>query len=359
MIKTFIIYFNIFLALLLLLSGYSAYINPNYLANFSFISFAYPIFLLMNIIMLFLWLLFFKKKRFMYISGAAILMTWSSFGGLFNYANASNTEEDFSILTWNVKNFDLYNWSKNEETHEKMMAFLEEQQPDILCLQEFYTESVGSFKNIKEIKERLGYKHYYFGNTFSKKANTKQWGLIIFSKYPIKEHGLIQFEGNPALNACIYADITIEKTKTVRIYNTHLQSIHLGNEDYAYLTELADQQNADLLKSKRILSKLKIGFKRRATQAETVKEHAETYEGKHIICGDFNDTPTSYAYNVLANHLTDAFKEKGKGFGNTLISPFPFFRIDYVLLENSIQVNSYETFRKKHSDHFPVQVKFT
>ena len=54
--------------------------------------------------------------------------------------------------------------------------------------------------------------------------------------------------------------------------------------------------------------------------------------------------------------MKDSFKEKGFGFGNTLVNPTPFFRIDFMLVDEGITVNSYETFKKEYSDHYPVKV---
>ena len=38
-----------------------------------------------------------------------------------------------------------------------------------------------------------------------------------------------------------------------------------------------------------------------------------------IICGDFNDTPVSYAYQQLGDNMIDAFLESGNGIGKVLV----------------------------------------
>ncbi len=238
-----------------------------------------------------------------------------------------------------------------------MIKLLEEKSPDILCIQEFYTEKFGKFQNIKEIKKRLGYKYYYFGETFNIKKN-KKWGLVTFSKFPIINKGQIKFEKGSRLNSCIYTDIAFAKDTIYRVYNTHLQSLHFGDKDYEYLKELQKEKKGDVEGSLNIAKKLKNGFIKRAKQAQLIKLHQKDFKGKSIICGDFNDTPTSFAYHVLAKNMQDAFKEKGFGFGNTLVNPTPFFRIDFILLDKNLRINNYTTYKKTYSDHYPVQVFF-
>jgi endonuclease/exonuclease/phosphatase family metal-dependent hydrolase len=56
--------------------------------------------------------------------------------------------------------------------------------------------------------------------------------------------------------------------------------------------------------------------------------------------------------------MKDAFSEKGKGFGKTYVNNLGFFRIDNILFESKIKINSYKTIQKKLSDHYPVVVTF-
>lgn len=356
MLKKVLLYINIIIALLLVLSGYSKFINPVDFWSAAFLGISYPFLLFANLSILIVWVLLFKKKTYSFISIIAILFTWSSFNLVFNISAPAKSINEVSILTWNVKNFDLYNWSHNTETHELMMKLLEEKKPDVLCLQEFYTEKNGEFKNIKELKNRLGYKYFYFGETFRKK--NKKWGLATFSNFPIKKKGQIKFAKGSRLNSCIYTDIEFSKDSIYRIYNTHLQSLHFGNDDYEYLKELKNEQKADVESSLKIARKIKMGFEKRAIQATLILKHKKDFVGKSIICGDFNDTPNSYAYQVLADNMQDSFKSKGFGFGNTLVNPTPFFRIDFVLMDLAFKINNYKTYKKAFSDHYPVQVFF-
>jgi exonuclease III len=51
---------------------------------------------------------------------------------------------------------------------QEMFQLIANNRPNVLCLQEFYTENPGNFNNIQDLKNLLGYKHYYFAETYQK-----------------------------------------------------------------------------------------------------------------------------------------------------------------------------------------------
>ena len=42
------------------------------------------------------------------------------------------------IMSYNVRLFDLYNWTKNEKTRDQILTFLKEEDADVICFQEYY-----------------------------------------------------------------------------------------------------------------------------------------------------------------------------------------------------------------------------
>ena len=71
--------------------------------------------------------------------------------------------------------------------------------------------------------------------------------------------------GNQDFNYCIFADI-IKNQDTFRIYNVHLQSIKLQEDDYS---EFSDKNVKEEPKSmfRRVIDKLRIAYPKRADQA--------------------------------------------------------------------------------------------
>ncbi|MFW6224447.1 MAG: endonuclease/exonuclease/phosphatase family protein, partial [Bacteroidota bacterium] len=100
--------------------------------------------------------------------------------------------------------------------------------------------------------------------------------------------------------------------------------------------------------------KLRHGFMERAQQVDFVSEHIHKSPHPVIVCGDFNDTPMSYAYHTMRNNLKDSFTEAGMGFGKTYGGRAPSYRIDYILHSPTINTLSHERLKVPYSDHFPV-----
>ncbi|MES2620884.1 MAG: endonuclease/exonuclease/phosphatase family protein [Bacteroidota bacterium] len=369
MLRGFFKFLNILAIFVLLLSCLATYIQPKYFWQLSFIGFAFPVVLVINVFFLLLWIM--KRDVFGIISLIAIVLTWHFTQSTFVLNFKEEKGKGIKLMTWNVKNFDLYNWSRNEETREKMMELIKKESPDVLCMQEFYSNNQ-VFQNIEFIRDSLGYKYFYSPPSIelNKIPTTKlqktlwingelkqQWGVGTFSKFPITDTGRINFNNSYA-NACIYTDIDLDGN-TVRLYNVHFESIHLGYEDYATLDSLGENQQLKLSSAKKIVRKMRRAYAKRAQQSVAVAKHISEFQGVQVLCGDFNDVPVSYTYSTAKASLNDAFVEKGKGFGATFANKFSIFRIDYAFFDSKIRINSYKTIRKELSDHYPVVVTFS
>ncbi len=369
MFRRFFQFLNV-LSLLVLLAGCLAvYVNPNTFWQLSFLGFAFPVMLLLNAFLFIGWAVLWS--RFAFVSLAAILLCVPFVRTTFGFHFGEDREQGIKLITWNAKNFDLYNWSGNRENRAAMMELLKKENADVLCLQEFYTNNQ-FFHNLEYLRDTLGYSYVYFPPAVevSKLPKTKlqqtlwrsgvlkqQWGVAVFSKFPIVDTGSIRFD-NSLANNCIYTDIDF-KGKVVRVFNVHFQSIHLGYEDYATLDSLAEKQQTKWHALKNILRKMKTANAGRSIQAQAVAAQVADYKGAKMLCGDFNDVPVSYTYHTAGAGLLDAFVEKGKGFSPTFVNPLSIFRIDYVLHQAGIELHSYRVVRVPLSDHYPVAVTFS
>ncbi len=349
-----------FIAVLLLLVSYSAaYINPNILSIISLAGLAYPIILTVNIIFILIWL--FTKKRFALLSLIAVLLGWNHLGRLvqFNSEKDVDTESKvIKVLSYNIQNFIKLNTSStkyvtNFENQSKIIQFIQKQDADIICIQELLNDRKGFNKFPSELGKKLNCPNYYFINYYQRSSKTKIDAIAIFTKYPIIDKDFIVYEEK---TIGIFTDLLINHD-TIRLYNLHLASIRFKREDYDFISDIASQQDQENIKSgsKAIISKIKTAFIKRGYQVDILSEHISESPYPVIICGDFNDTPSSYVYRVISKERNDAFVESGKGFGNTYAGEnFPSLRIDYIFYDDSFSSLNFKRHKINLSDHYPV-----
>jgi endonuclease/exonuclease/phosphatase family metal-dependent hydrolase len=356
-IDKIILWLNALLCLALIISYFAPSTDPKKVWEFAFFGLAYPFLLMANIIMIIYW--FLRKKWYALVSVICIACGWgvlSNNFGFHSFGDGTAKPADIGnirMMTYNVHNFKRYGSKNDVSTKHDILDIINQQQPDIIGIQEFYTRSHGEYDMRDSIAKIMGTTYYYFEPVVFN--STEAIGIAIFSKFPIVNHGLIPFSDRKSENACIYIDVKKGKD-TLRIYSVHLQSIRFDPEDYKYINSITQQgAPADVSSARRLGSKLKSAFIKRSGQVVKIKDHAAQCHYPYIISGDFNDTPASYAVNYMAHGLKNAFREKGYGFGRTYNGNFPNFQIDYIMACPRFNVATYQIIEKKLSDHYPVR----
>jgi endonuclease/exonuclease/phosphatase family metal-dependent hydrolase len=178
-------------------------------------------------------------------------------------------------------------------------------------------------------------------------------GLVTFSKHKAVNKGKLKFDGERTFG--IFTDHLINDD-TVRIYNIHLASNQLSSSDIDLVVNPGQNQDKMNLKIMRIYAKLADAFQLREKQTLDILESISSCPYPFIVAGDFNDTPSSYVYNLITEQADDSFVEEGKGIGITYAGRLPFLRIDYIFKNNFFEAISYKRHRNNYSDHYPVSV---
>ena len=341
----------------LLFFSYLSYLSdPIKTIWLSFLGLMYPILFLINIILLLIW--FFKKKLF-FLTTLLFLICGMYHHSRFIQLNPKISHDisfksKLKVMSFNVRLFDLYNWSKNKETKSEIISFIKDENPDIICFQEYYYDSNNDFVTRDLILKELGLEYYHesFTNENNKNAH---FGLATFSRYPIIEKNKIEFE-NDQSNHCIWSDI-IFKDDTLRIFNTHLGSIRFNHSDYNIIggkgIPLWSHQK---IPKQDIINRLKIGFIKRSHQLKELLPIVDKSPFNKIICCDLNDTPISYAYNQFNNNYKDSFTISGLGIEGTYIGKVPFLRIDYIWHSKNLESMNFKTYPFEFSDHRAISV---
>ena len=321
----------------------------------AFVGLAYPFVLLANLVFVVVWVL---RRRFVFALATLgfIALGWKTLTATYQlFGEQGTTVKDSQhyvrMMTYNVHQFKKYGENNDVSTKDQIIKVIENQNPDVVCFQEFFTRRKGEYDLIDSVKKRLKLKYYYFVPSVDN--NYEAAGLAIFSRYPITNKGKVSF-GEFAGNGSIYADLDV-RGQVFRVYNVHLQSISFQKEDYDYIDQVTKKMGTEYRSSRRIASMLKGAFERRSEQVNIMKDEMQTCKLPFVIAGDFNDTPASYCVTQITSSLKNTFKEQGSGFGKTYNGAFPNFQIDYIATTKHFDVINYHISRDKLSDHFPVR----
>jgi len=286
---------------------------------------------------------------FILVIGSSHIFTYFQVGG--HNENNESIKSKLHFMSWNVNLLGFNRANKLVDLpsaliRDSILKVVEREKPDVLVFQEFLQTVQNN--HIAMIKERTGLNFHHVKFSHSVKRGRKT-GLVIFSRYPIIQGGQVMFSGS-TLNGCIYVDLAIEKD-TIRVYNTHLQSIRFNAEDYEYLND----ETEELKGAERIVKRLSRAFQRREGQVYAIRTHMKNCPFPIVVMGDFNDPPMSFTYRKMTEGMVDHFREKGNGMASTYAGKFPNFRIDYILSsEDYGEVESYQTLPIELIDHRPV-----
>lgn len=353
-IKSILLVITVVMCFLYLLSVVTPYLNPQHWWLMGFMGLTFPYLFFILVFIFFFWLMAKPKLAllpfFILIFGAKQISV--TFAAHFNSADVNKKPDStFRLVSWNVAN--MYGLSNNTEIKQhnrrELAQSILDLQPDIICLQEFnhsYTQGENA-DNIGLFSKN--YPHYFYSKDFNKENGFYTSGSIVFSKYPIIDSGKFDYPGN-FTGSLMYIDVKVNDD-TVRIFTTHLQSFGFNNADYAELNKIKQRDEQSLEASKNIFIKMKNAFTNRGAQADIVRTQTDLCKHASVVCGDFNDVPSSYTYFHIRNIRQDAFLKKGLGVGRTYSSLAPMLRIDYILPDTSFSIQQFGTVDENLSDH--------
>lgn len=325
---------NIVVALLLCISFVVPFFPPSSFPTLSILSLAVSPLIFLNLFFVAYWTFQLKKKAF--FSAVIVLIAFFYFSGFFQISSETPISEDkkiLKVLSYNVRLFNAYEKKvAPDQVAAAMGKLLKDENPDIICLQEFYEKNKVDFSN---------YPHRYIHY----KENSKL-GHVILSKYPIIDQGTFNFK--ETYNNSIYADIKVNED-TIRVYNLHLQSLGiLPTVDF--LQEKGTEQ---------IKKKLSETFVKQENQAQEIVAHQQKANFPTLIAGDFNNTSFSYVYRKLKGNMQDTFEKKGSGLGATFFfNKYPL-RIDFIIASEDFEVVDFKKSTTTFSDHFPIMTSLS
>jgi endonuclease/exonuclease/phosphatase family metal-dependent hydrolase len=357
--KRIFIIIHIGVAVFFLLACANAFLHPERWWFSALLGLTFPFLLLLVFGFLILWILF--RSRWAFLSLGLLLLGYSNIRALIGFHSGGFTpekkENSIRVLSWNVRWFDEQKRlvKGSYPRRKQMMDFIKEQDADVLCFQEYFESSRAIYSNEKDL-EKMNYPYHYKVIDYGRKGGKYEVGVAIFSRFPITDSIRITYNGQVKLRAAeslIACDITV-KGQTIRVFNTHLQSVLFQAKDYQDLRTIKNAEDSILDASKSIIKKLRQGYASRGDQVDIVRAELDKSPHPVIMCGDFNDVPNSYTYFHIRGKRQDAFINQGNGLGRTYTYISPTLRIDYIMPGNEFEVLQYKRDVLPYSDHYPV-----
>lgn len=322
-------------AILLAISYLSVFISPAVITFPGFFGLYYLPLAFLNAALL-IGALFFRSRS-AFISAAALVPSVFLAGHFVRFGGEDGKkpcrDSLMSVMTYNVGRFLSADGLSPDESLGGVCSLIASSSPDIVCLQECAVDA-GDDACIMPASYPYTAKRLF-------RVNGGYSGNVIMSRYPIVGSGTVDF--GKSANMALFADINF-KGRVIRVYNLHLESNSIS------LASLADRDGFV-----HVHDRMRSSAAARAAQVDAVRSDADSAPDPYVICGDFNDTPLSYAFHELSKGMRDTFEECGHGFGATYSGLWPMLRIDYVLVqEENFTVCRHDTPKLPYSDHYPV-----
>lgn len=351
--QSFFLTVHIVIVILFLLAALSDRISPETFTLGAYLGLGFPVFCILNLCLTGYWL-FAQEWRFIWIGLLSFLLCWGQvklYFPIHSQVDDIPQENTIKLLTYNIMAFGYKPHTK--ENPNPTIDYIARSGADIVCLQEYAEDTQSKFLTKKKIYKELDM-YPYRSIVYLNRAGRLRYGIAVFSKYPIEKSRRIKYDSR--YNGSAVHTIRV-KDKKITLINNHLESFKLTSEDrskYASFIKEMDSESFGNLKGT-IQQKLGAAFKIRAAQARSVaKAIADSSNEYTIVCGDFNDTPISYAHHTIGKGLTDAFSASGRGMGISYNENFFWFRIDHILCSPNIKPYNCTVEHVDYSDHYPM-----
>ena len=354
-IANFIFATNI-VAIILLFCSYLSWNVSTLKTNlFSYIGLGFGVILFLNIAYLLFWAFFSKWKHFT-VCLIAILLCYKPIITFFplNINPPKAPDNAIKVLSYNVQGF-INERNKDAKEH-PIIDYIASTDADIVCLQEYLVSKTGhSIISQRDVNMLLNKYPYRSITSLESSGKYHIFGLACFSKFPIENTQEVVFESS--YNGAAIYTINIDGKK-YSVANVHLETNNITSEDKKLYSDFL--QNTDSVRLETVTSNIRSrmgnSYRMRAKQVEEVKQALATQGTQGtIICGDFNDTPISYAYYQMKKGLEDSYTSTAFGPGITYNEHLFHFRIDYILHSENVKAYQSKVDKLKYSDHYPLK----
>lgn len=208
----------------------------------------------------------------------------------------------------------------------EVISYLEQEKPDVVCLQEVHLYSQD---DLIRMADSVGYQGHY-----QHLRRDSGMGVVLLTRGTITRIDSLSAESFH-WNWRVFMNVTLNlKGEDVHLIGVQLESID-RKRDWAGAME---------------------SWRYRLRQSRAVAAALDRAEGRFIVLGDYNATPTDRSISPIRKRLKDAWLEAGKGLGATWSNKHPVFRIDQVCYRGFKGASNPHIFPLTESDHLAYQV---
>ena len=130
-------FFNIVLTILSFLAFVLPFLAPKLFPLLSVLTLLLPSFLVINLLFFGYWLIQLKKQ--VILSGIVLLLGITFINKYYKFSSIDLPEEsnDFTVMSYNVRLLNVFKWLDRDDVPDDILTFINEKNPDILCIQEY------------------------------------------------------------------------------------------------------------------------------------------------------------------------------------------------------------------------------
>jgi len=246
------------------------------------------------------------------------------------------------VLSWNVG---LMNYTQTDTVlaiNNNSIIFnkIKSAGADVVCLQEFFSEIVpGHRYNLMDsLSKTLGYPYYYFSRDVAKVDGNFFTGSIIFSRYKIVDSSKTVFPLEGLYSGSIIRTGIEINDDTIDVFTSRLQLMKFQDDEYREVHNIKTVSGNTYADTKSMIGKLRYGYGFLSRQADFIRQVLDSSKRAMIFAGDLNNIPLSYTYGKVKGNFSDAWANKGKGFGRTFQYISPTLRVDHFFYDDHFKL---------------------
>lgn len=349
--------FSVVVYLATILAAFGGRVNPDYLTFPSILTLVFPYLAILTIILVVFWALS-RKIFFCGFGILTIILCLTPMSDAFPLASSRKPSGEgrvFKVMSWNV--IHTRDVRQPDYPGNRAVEYMINSGADVIGLVELKEFSKNEMPNFTQsLKDSLFSVYPYH-------TGLKSSDIKVLSKYPVER--IEKFSVDPS-GKCRYDFFKIQfpDNHELVLAMVHLFSFGLSDEERMVVTEINSVQTAKTSMREfkgPIRSKLSHAFRERAMDAKMLREELDdiSLDIPLIVCGDFNDVPASWTYNVVrGDDLHDAYSETNFGPAITYNLHAFYFHIDQMLYRGPIEALNLTVGKINSSDHYPLIGEF-